>query len=136
MGSRRVKDSPTTLGFLVFTKFFSMHPEAVSIFGLKGESMELRNSQTFQTLSKNFVLMVDSVIDMLGPNADMLSEVLIDLGRTHNRKGVKLEHYPAMGIALIEALRILDKNFTQETELCWRQVYLGVSLDMGKSTIQ
>lgn len=98
--------------------------------------MEFSNSQTFQELSKNFVLMVDSVIDMLGPNADMLTEVLIEMGRTHNKRGVKLEHYPAMGIALIEALRKLDKNFTHETELCWRQVYLGVSSDMGKAAMQ
>jgi len=98
--------------------------------------MEFSNSQTFQELSKNFVLMVDSVIDMLGPNADMLSEVLIDMGRTHNQRGVRLEHYPAFGIALIEAFRKLDKHFTRETELCWRHVYLGVSSDMGKSAIQ
>ena len=115
-----------------------MYPEAISIFGFKtqGEAMEFRKSKSFDELTKNFVILFDSVIDMLGPNAEMLTEVLMDLGRTHNEKGVKLEHYPAMGTALIEALRALDKKFTPETELCWRQVYHGISLDMGKAAIQ
>mmetsp|Transcript_6254 Transcript_6254/g.15477 ORF Transcript_6254/g.15477 Transcript_6254/m.15477 type:complete len:156 (+) Transcript_6254:121-588(+) len=135
---RRVKDYSTTLGFLVFTKFFSMYPETISIFGFKtqGEAMKFCDSKSFQKLTKNFVVLFDSVIDMLGPNADMLTDVLMDLGRTHNEQGIKLEHYPAMGIALIDALRTLDKKFTPETELCWRQVYLGISLDMGKAAIQ
>lgn len=133
---RRVKNYNTTLGSLVFTKFFAMYPEAMSLYGVQGEGGKWCKTKSFHLLSKDFVNMFDSVIDMLGPNADMLQEVLIDLGRTQNKRGVKLEHYPAMGIALIEALRQLDKKFTLETEMCWRQVYLGVSLDMSKAARQ
>lgn len=133
---RRVKDYRKTFGMLVFTKFVKMHPDAISLFGLKGDEKDTLKCRAFLKRSKDFVDMFDSLIDMLGPNADMLTDILREMGQKQASSGVKKAYYPAMGIALIEGLRVLDKKFTIETELCWKKVYHGISVDMAKVATQ
>ena len=74
--------------------------------------------------------MLDSAVDMLGPNLDMLTDILSELGQKHIKYGVKPEHFPAMGIALVEALRKVDEEFSKDIEISWREVYSAISLDM------
>lgn len=130
---RRVKEYHTVLGTLIFTKFFSIQPEAVSVFSIKGDVAECVKSGAFLSHAKKFVEMFDSAVDMLGPNIEILTEILTELGQKHVKYGVKLEYYPAMGIALIDAVRRIDKQFTKATEIAWREVYNSISLDMSKA---
>lgn len=132
---RRIKDYDKTLGILVFSKFLSKHPEATSLFGIEGEGEELVKNTSFVPQAKKFVGFCDSFMDMLGPDAEMLTEILAEEGRKHARHGVKLEHYPSMGEALIEGVRTLDRKFNDDTELCWRKVYCGVTHDFAKAVI-
>jgi len=131
---RRVKDFDKTLGMIVFKKFFSRCPDAVSIYGYdQCEREEILKGDTFEKHAKKFVCFCDSFIDMLGPHADMLTDILEEEGIKHAKWGVKLDHYPSMGEALIEGVKSLDKKFNDDTELSWRKVYGGVSMNLGKS---
>eukprot|EP00531_Pseudo-nitzschia_arenysensis_P016442 CAMPEP_0116141698 /NCGR_PEP_ID=MMETSP0329-20121206/14517_1 /TAXON_ID=697910 /ORGANISM="Pseudo-nitzschia arenysensis, Strain B593" /LENGTH=162 /DNA_ID=CAMNT_0003636891 /DNA_START=70 /DNA_END=558 /DNA_ORIENTATION=- len=132
---RRVKDYDKTLGILVFSKFFSKHPDATLLFGIESDEGEWMKNDSFVPEAKKFVGWCDSFVDMLGPNTEMVSEIFAEEGRKHAKCGVKLEHYPSMGEALIEGVRTLDKKFNDDTELCWRKVYNDVTHDMGKAAI-
>jgi hemoglobin-like flavoprotein len=62
------------------------------------------------------VQMIDEVLNWLGPDVDVLNEILSDLGNRHGRYGVKKEHFVHMGEAIRGALsNILDeKHYTKE----------------------
>lgn len=79
-----------------------------------------------------FVQMIDKALDMLGPDVELLTEMLLELGQRHVRYGVKPEYFPALGKVLIDILSAaLDpKVFTQEVKNDWVEVYGALSYDM------
>jgi hemoglobin-like flavoprotein len=79
-----------------------------------------------------FVQMLDKALDMLGPDVELLTEVLLELGQRHVRYGVKPEYFPSLGKVLIDILSdtIDPKIFTQEVKNDWVEVYGALSQDM------
>mmetsp|Transcript_19535 Transcript_19535/g.54499 ORF Transcript_19535/g.54499 Transcript_19535/m.54499 type:complete len:163 (-) Transcript_19535:320-808(-) len=133
---RRIKHYEATVGTLLFIKFFALLPEAKSVFGLNKGKMtdaEFYRSRRFLAHAKHFVGILDSAIDMLGPDLEMLTEIFLELGQTHRtRYKVKPEYFAVLGEALIETLRdILGPGvFDRHTTDCWSQVYGELSKDM------
>ena len=65
---------------------------------------------------------------MLGPDAELLGDILKDLGKKHAHFGVKADFFPFMGDALIATLKeTLGEQFTPETEKSWLKVYAALS---------
>lgn len=63
------------------------------------------------------VTMLDGVLSLLGPNVDMLEEILGQLGQRHMRFVVKNEYFPLLGDAVREALSsIIGDKFTYEDD--------------------
>lgn len=55
---------------------------------------------------------------------ESLMPKLKNLGRIHAKKGVKVEHYPVVGDALITTMRVgLKKSWTPEIEKAWESIY-------------
>ena len=104
----------------------------MSLFGFKCDGkVDLSKSEMFIMHAKKFVMMLNSAVDMLGPNVDILTDMLKEMGKKHAVKyHVKKEYFPPMGIALLEALRDTDKEFTKEIEASWAEVYNAISRDM------
>ena len=68
---------------------------------------------------------------MLGPDIDLLSEILLELGEKHQSFGVQTTMYPMMGDALIEMLEdILKEDFTPPLREAWKEIYTEISHDM------
>jgi methyl-accepting chemotaxis protein len=69
---------------------------------------------------------------MLGPEVELLTEILLELGQRHVRYGVKPEYFPSLGKVLIDTLNeaIDPKIFTQEVKNDWVEVYGALSYDM------
>jgi hypothetical protein len=79
---------------------FDLEPEAKAIFGFgksgKEEiSKELIDSRRFTTHAKYFIQMIDKALGMLGPDIELLTEILLDLGKKHVNYGVKPEFFPS-----------------------------------------
>jgi len=75
--------------------------------------------------------MVDKALGMLGPDIELLTEILLDLGQKHVAYGVKPEYFPSMGRALIYAVKQnLNLTFTDEMKDAWVEVYGALSYDM------
>merc|ERR1712137_168324 len=97
---RCIKDYDKTLGVLIFSKFFSKHPDATSLLGVDCEGEEFVKTDSFVPQAKKFIGLCDSFIDMLGPDAELMAKILEAEGRKHEKLGIKLEHYSTMGEAL------------------------------------
>merc|ERR1712137_931585 len=104
-----------------------------SLLGVDCEGEEFVKTDSFVPQAKKFIGLCDSFIDMLGPDAELMAKILEAEGRKHEKLGIKLEHYSTMGEALISGVKTLDEKFNDETELCWKLVYCGVTNNLGKA---
>jgi hemoglobin-like flavoprotein len=76
--------------------------------------------------------MIDKALGMLGPDIEVLTGILLELGEKHIAYGVKPEYFPSMGRALIDTLgEELDSDyFTEDVKSDWIEVYGALSYDM------
>jgi hemoglobin-like flavoprotein len=120
------------LAFYSFYRFFALEPAAKEIFGFGKESgTELIESVSFQRHAVYFIQMINKALGFLGPDIELLTEMLLDLGAKHVHYGVKPEYFPSMGRALLHALQdALGDEFTQKTRAAWVEVYGAMSYDM------
>lgn len=81
------------------------------------------------------VQMLDTALNMLGPDIDLLSEIMSELGAKHKRYGVKAEMFAFMGEALENMLEnLLRDAFTESTREAWRETYGELSQDMIRAS--
>ena len=68
-----------------------MEPEAKVIFGFgaNDDVQDLVSGRRFMSHAKYFIQMIDKAFGMLGPDIELLTEILMDLGQKHVRFGVK-----------------------------------------------
>lgn len=113
-----------------------MEPGAQRIFGfpkdLNPQSQEVLKSARFVKHAKYFIQMIDKALSMLGPDIEILTEILMELGEKHVRFGVRPEYFPSMGRALIDTIQehLGEKDFNLETKSDWVEVYGALSYDM------
>jgi hemoglobin-like flavoprotein len=95
-------------------------------------SDELLKSKRFQMHAGYLIQMIDTALNMLGPDIELLTEMLMDLGVKHIRYGVKPEYFPIMGFCLIATLEecLTSAKFTQAMKEAWVETYDALSGDM------
>jgi hemoglobin-like flavoprotein len=92
---------------------------------------ESLKSQRFIKHAKYFIQMIDKALGMLGPDIEILTEILLELGEKHVKYGVKPEYFPSMGRALIDTVgEELGDFFTDDVKADWVEVYGALSYDM------
>jgi hemoglobin-like flavoprotein len=116
-------------------RLFALEPEAKKIFGLASLGPilpdELAKSKRFIMHAKFFIQMIEKALGMLGPDIELLTEMLLELGGKHVGYGVKPEYFPSMGQALLFAVKDrLGDDYTDEVKDAWVEVYGALSLDM------
>jgi hemoglobin-like flavoprotein len=127
------------IGNAILLQLFEISPETKVIFGFqqKQENIEkhpmLRMGLMVHGL--RIVQMIDEVLNWLGPDMDVLHSILSDLGKRHERYGVKKEHFVHMGEAIRGALsKILDaKHYTKDIDLAWKEIFDKFSLAIVQS---
>ncbi len=73
---------------------------------------------------------------MLGPDIELLTEIMTELGTKHVVYGVKPDMFPIMGDALVWTLKeMLGDKFTEESEESWKETYGALSADMIRSMV-
>ena len=115
-------------------RMFELEPAAKVIFGFKEnmKSEDLLKSNRFSKHAKYFIQMIDKALGMLGPDIELLTEILMDLGKKHVQYGVKPEYFPSMGRALVYAVEELlpEEEFSRQVKDAWVEVYGALSYDM------
>ena len=73
--------------------------------------------------------MFDSALNLLGPDDELLFEMLNQLGKRHVSYGVTPHYLPFMGRALILALSdfLGKENWSDKLEDAWYEVYCRMS---------
>jgi hemoglobin-like flavoprotein len=112
-----------------------LEPEAKKIFGFGSDpgplSEKLVKSPRFVKHAKYFIQMIDKALGMLGPDIELLTEILLELGVKHVSYGVKPEYFPSMGRALLFAVKEREgAHYTDEVKDAWVEVYGALSYDM------
>lgn len=75
--------------------------------------------------------MLDTALQMLGPDIELLTDILTELGQKHVRYGVKPEMFKTMGESLLLTLeQVLEGSFDNATREAWVETYKEISQDM------
>ena len=132
--NRSISFLADSLQLFSFPSFFSLEPNARTVFTF-GKDTEL-TEEFFKTdgliqHAKFYIKMVDRAINLLGPDIELLTEILLELGRKHDKFGVKASYYPPMGQALIKTMAdMLGDRFTREIKDAWLETYQALAYDM------
>lgn len=133
---RRTENYEEKVGTRLFQRLFTLEPDAQRIFGFPKDmdpnSPDVLKSARFIKHAKYFIQMIDKALSMLGPDIEILTEILLELGEKHVRYGVKPEYFPSMGRALIDTVQeaLGEKDFTSDIKADWVEVYGALSYDM------
>jgi hemoglobin-like flavoprotein len=105
-------------------------------------STDMLQSKRFITHASHLIQMIDTTVNMLGPDIEMLTEIMLELGAKHVRYGVTPPMFPIMGKCLLqtieECLTMETEGgsrfiYTQEMKDAWVEVYIALSNDMVRA---
>jgi hemoglobin-like flavoprotein len=133
---RQVKNYEELAGTMLYQRFFIKCPAGKALFGFTVDadpySKELITSKRFIMQASHFIQMLDASLGMLGPDIELLTEIMTELGDKHVRYGVTKEMYPIMGECIIATLEsVLSKKvMTKQTKAAWQEIYREMTGDM------
>jgi hemoglobin-like flavoprotein len=102
-------------------------------------SEEVQKSKRFATHAGHFIEMIDTALNMLGPDGETLREIMMELGTKHVRYGVTAEMFLVMGRILIEMMQeFLAEHrsefvFSPAIKTSWTETYTYLSQTMLES---
>jgi hypothetical protein len=81
--------------------------------------------------AQRMMTMLDSTLGLLGPDHELLTEILADTGARHVKFGVKVSYIPYLGKALSAALgNVLGSQWTSEVAQAWNIVMDELAADI------
>lgn len=122
----------------LISSLFEKSPETKPLFGFKRSddpaSAHVQQSQKFTMHAHIMVQMIDKTMNVLGPDVDILSEILMMSAKKHVRFGVEVDHFHCLVEALLETLQLLLKDsWGASLEESWREVFSALSAEMIKA---
>jgi hemoglobin-like flavoprotein len=126
-------------GVLLFQKLFLKAPQTKVLFGfpidIDPTSEDVVKSRRFVMHASYLIQMIDTALNMLGPDIELLTEIMLELGTKHVRYGVKPEMFPIMGECLIATLDETLGEMAPATREAWIETYDALSGDMIKAQL-
>lgn len=114
-----VRRDPVRLAEVFYEHLFDLAPDLRPMFG---DDLTVQHQRMAQALL--------DVVEWLD-NPDRLRPYLQRLGSYHtNRYGVRPEHYPHVGRALVRAVSELAPNWSSYVSSCWILVYEWITANM------
>eukprot|EP00980_Cylindrotheca_fusiformis_P016406 scaffold4891_cov140-Cylindrotheca_fusiformis.AAC.3 len=136
---KRVPNYKERAGLLLFKKFFNFEPRALAVYNFAKDAKV--DDHFFKTTNmiihaKRYITALDGAVGMLGPNIEMLTEILTEMGQRHVKYGVLPAYYPPMGRALLEMMEEIlgAEEFTPDIKESWRECYQIMAHDMAKAS--
>lgn len=126
---RRTPDYARTAGTLLFSHLFEKCPSSKAMFGfpidMDPNCDTLKKSKRFAVHAVFMIEMLDRSLGLLGPDAELLTEIMAELGKKHAMMGIEdASYYTSMGEALFLTMsELTGKHFTPEVEESWTFVY-------------
>jgi hemoglobin-like flavoprotein len=118
-------------------RLFEQCPESKLLFGFERDldprCDQVVKSKAFLFQAANFINMIDMTLNMLGPDIELLTEAMTDLGHKHaTAYGVEAQMFPIISTCLLETLEefLGHDVMTLEVKACWEEVLDGLTADM------
>jgi nitric oxide dioxygenase len=106
-----------------YQRLFALYPQTTPLFAVT--NMKRQQSSLMTTLE----LVVAGVI-----RGDNVVPSIERLGRRHAMYGVKVEHYPMVGQALLETFKqFLGEKWTSQVEATWTEAYAIITDHMRRA---
>ena len=114
-------------GKLIIDKFVELQPRSKAFY--QGEEM-------MQKHADGIVHLLDSILQMLGPDAEFIEEILSQVGKRHAKMGVPVAVFPFLGQSLVWGLeQTIGKEMTEDHKEAWDEVYDAISGQIIKAIL-
>lgn len=125
---RSSKDSfEADFGRLLIDKFVELQPRSKNFYA--GE-------EAMKQHADGIVKLLDSILQMLGPDAEFIEEILTQVGTRHAKMGVNVAFFPFLGQALLWSLeKTIGTEMTDEHKEAWDEVYDAISSIIVKAIL-
>ena len=115
----------------LLSRLFELEPRTKKVFhfdlGYSPTPQELKESGNLK-FAIHMLESFDACISMLGPETEILYEILSDIGRRHVSYGVSPHFFPFFGQAMVYALsNVLVDYITPELKEVWLELYDSLS---------
>lgn len=125
------------LGIDTLLALFKMDPCIKQIYGFAVEKeVKAQGMQRMAILihGVQIVKMLDGIFAVIGPDEDILAEVLADLGEQHCKAGLSADHFTLLCRAFLEVLeKIMGDQWTSDIRDAWAQVIQVVNVEIAKN---
>jgi hemoglobin-like flavoprotein len=117
---------------LLLPSFFIRCPEAQSLFDSANASLAISDDEKYTQQGALVIQMLDTALNMMGPDLEALTEMLIDQGAKNLSYGIEAHMYPMMQLALCDTLEgILGSEvMTMEMKRSWSVLMAALADDM------
>lgn len=94
---------------------------------------EFYQSPTFNKVSVSAVSMIEMAIQLVGPELDLVTEKLWEVGAKHSRYGVTRRQYVIFGSGIAAGIEeVLGEPLSDDVRESWRIFYTYLTLNMQK----
>ena len=129
------------IGNAILLELFDIEPATKIVFGYQPNQQDIKSHPVLRmglmVHGLRIVQMIDQVLDVLGPDTEVLKEILADVAKRHQRKGVQKEHFVHMGAAIRGALsKVLEQeNYSTEVDMAWKDIFDCLSQTIVQSML-
>merc|ERR1711862_331933 len=94
------------IGYSIYKHLFRSSPKAKPLFQLPSsiDVESVLKSKKFRTQTNDFVKMLDRIIELLGPDVDLMQQILHSLREKFQQCGVNASVYDHMGESILRTL--------------------------------
>jgi hemoglobin-like flavoprotein len=136
--ARQKHGSEEELGRKILLNLFRADPAIKEVFGFQRKQDIESNPMLLMGVmvhGTGMVAMLDSVLALLGPDTELLEEVLGSLGKRHQRYGVEKEYFVLMGAAIRDAISdIFGDLYSDADDKAWKEVFDAMSSEIVRAT--
>jgi hemoglobin-like flavoprotein len=127
------------IGNSILQELFEIEPETKVVFGFRPNQTNIDANPMLRmgliVHGLRIVNMIDQILDVMGPDTEVLNEILQEQARRHQKHGVKKEYFVHMGTAIRGALsKILGSDvYTKEVDGSWKEMFDKLSATIVQS---
>jgi hemoglobin-like flavoprotein len=127
------------IGNAILLQLFNVEPETKLIFGFSPHQTNIESNPMLRmglmVHGLRIVNMIDQILELMGPDIEVLNEILQEQVHRHKQYGVKKEHFAHMGTAIRGALsKLLDVHvYTAEVDMSWKEMFDKLTTTMIQS---
>mmetsp|Transcript_19270 Transcript_19270/g.24856 ORF Transcript_19270/g.24856 Transcript_19270/m.24856 type:complete len:155 (+) Transcript_19270:117-581(+) len=130
-----IKDFDNEFGMITLKRLFELQPRAKKVFGY--DKSQEAGDRSAEVHGKSFAGIFDSVFQSLGPDIELIEDLLKHVGTRHKVMNVNPSFMPFMGVALIQTIeQSLGRSMNNRQKEAWEEVFEAISDEIVKQILK